>query len=74
MSRLVRLNTSEFESVLHGNRSINNQDFKLHETVDFICDDFMKYSYPVSAKITKLFTVHGIKRAKTNKATRTTKF
>lgn len=74
MTRLVKLKTQEFEAVLHGNRSIDNQDFKLHETINFICEDFMKYSFPISAKITKLFTVHNIQRAKTTKAIRATKF
>lgn len=74
MNRLVKLNISEFEAVLHGNRSIDDQDFDLHENVTFICSDFMKYSFPISAKITKLFNIHGLSRAKTTKGIRTSQF
>ena len=46
----VYLSKNDFERVIHGNRSIPNNNYKIGDIVRFFCTDAM-YSYPIDAKI-----------------------
>lgn len=47
---------SEFERVLHGNRSIKIQkSVRISEWILFICTDTQRYSAPVQARVKSLY-------------------
>jgi len=46
MIRTVKISKQSFERILHGNRSIPDDNFGIGETIQFMCEDWVTHSYP----------------------------
>ena len=66
----IWVSKKEFENVLHGNRSIENQNLKENEIVQVFCKDYIAYSYPVEAKVKRIY----LDTIKTTPGVRTSRF
>ena len=51
MIRTVKISKQNFERILHGNRSIPDDNFGIGETIQFMCEDWVAHSYPIEATI-----------------------
>lgn len=70
--RKETISKQDFERILHGNRSIPNKNYTINETVQFWCENWQSYSYPIDATIKSIFLQHNT--VKTTAGIRTSNF